>query len=210
MIHNHDYPHLTPLSVDRTEVIPDNSNPEFDSSMRLKPRDPEDHEEDGCSTPSAEEPVSPGSAVAADAQMFYYEKHHVLVFSVYDSCRKDALVSSSVLDSDMDLALLGSAHVRIDDLVQRIAEHEVDPRKGLCVTVALVRDRNQSLVSKTFEQLGKGVSMINNLSFFADELSNTEPALILNLAPIRCVCCCCCCCCCCCFCCCCCRRRRRY
>jgi hypothetical protein len=154
--------------------------------MRLKPRCAADEDQDDVATPPADVPAAPR---ADDQQVFFYDKDHVLVFSVYDSCRKDVLVSSSALDTDVDLALLGSASVRIEDLVQRVANHENDPRTGLTHTLLLVRDKNQSLVAKTFEQLGKGVNMINNLSFFADEALNSEPAITLSLAPIRCICC---------------------
>lgn len=129
---------------------------------------------DACnSTPPAEQPV------------FHYEQQHVLVFSVYDSCRKDVLAPASMLDLDSDLALLGTASVSVDDLVQRIAKNEVDPRTALSLKLPLRRDKNQSFVTKTFEQLGKGVSMINSLSFFSPEASSREPVLVLTLAPIR-------------------------
>lgn len=127
----------------------------------------------------------PDASPTAEQPVFRYEQQHVLVFSVYDSCRKDVLASASMLDLDSDLALLGTASVSVDDLVQRIAKHEADPRTALSLKLPLRRDKNQSFVTKTFEQLGKGVSMINNLSFFSPEASSKQPALVLTLAPIR-------------------------
>lgn len=149
--------------------------------MRLRPRCSAVALIDDAPAPASDSPRAP------DQQVFYYELSHELVFSFYDSCRKDVLASAAALDADADLALLGAASVRVEDLVDRIAQHDNDPRTGLTHTLVFVRDKNQSLVSKTFEQFGKGVNMINNLSFFTDEPSNSDPVVILTLAPIRCV-----------------------
>ncbi len=114
----------------------------------------------------------------------------MLMFSVYDSCRKDSLVSSDQLDVDTDLALLGSVSVSVEDLLQRIARHQIDPRIALSLKLPLQKDKNQNMLMKTFEHLGKGVNMITNpVHFFANEPAKKEPMLVLNLAPIRCVCC---------------------
>jgi hypothetical protein len=112
------------------------------------------------------------------------------MFLVYDSCRKDSLVLSEHLDVDTDLALLGSVSVTVDDMLQRIAKHQSDPRIPLSLKLPLQRDKNQNMLMKTFEHLGKGVNMITNpVHFFANEPAKKEPMLVLNLAPIRFVCC---------------------
>ncbi len=117
--------------------------------------------------------------------MYLYERHHELTFSIYDSCRKDSLVTSTLLDPDSDLALLGAVTVSIDDMLQRIAKHEQDPSFALSLKLPLPRDKNQNLLSKTFENIGKGVNMIAELNIFSNEPEKHEPTLILNLVPIR-------------------------
>jgi hypothetical protein len=167
------------IHQDRTEVVCDDSNPEFEQDLRLKPR-PQN------SLPG--ETDSPGtSGNDISGEDFFYEAHHVLSFSFYDSCRKDSLVSSSYLDDAADLDLMGTAIVSITDLLQRMRKQEEDPRISLILKYPLARDKNQSMMSKTFEQLGKGVNMVSSLNPFSIQPTKEEATLILNLAPIRCV-----------------------
>jgi hypothetical protein len=150
-------------------VIPDDSNPDFLPDLRLMPRGGSQEQQD----------------VTQDEDMYLYERHHELTFSIYDACRKDSLVTSTLLDADSDLALLGSVTVSIDDMLQRIAKHEQDPSFALSLKLQLIRDKNQNLLAKTFENLGKGVNMITELNFFSNDPEKHEPTLVLNLVPIR-------------------------
>ena len=147
--------------VHRTEVIPDDSNPDFEKQLRLKPQFD-----------------SPQKNQANQAYM--YDPQHVLSFSLYDSCRKDALASSKVL-SDLGLEPLGSVNVSIAAMLRCIEMHEADPRTPLYVKFKLNRDEKQSMMSKTFEQLG---SLHSKMNIFSQE-SKKAPKLVLHLTLIR-------------------------
>ena len=147
--------------VHRTEVIPDDSDPDFEKQLRLKPQ------------------IDSAQKNQAN-QAYMYDPQHVLSFSLYDSCRKDALASSKVL-SDLDLEPLGSVNVSIAAMLRCIEMHEADPRTPLYVKFKLNRDEKQSMMTKTFEQLG---SLHSKMNIFAQE-SKKAPKLVLHLTPIR-------------------------
>jgi hypothetical protein len=148
-------------SVHRTEVIPDDSNPDFEKQLRLKPQFDSPQKNQGN-------------------QAYMYDPQHVLSFSLYDSCRKDALASSKVL-SDLDLEPLGYVNVSIASMLRCIEMHEADPRTPLYVKFKLNRDEKQSMMSKTFEQLG---SLHSKMNIFSQE-SKKAPKLVLHLTLIR-------------------------
>ena len=123
----------------------------------------------------------------SDNGPFLYETHHMLTFALYDSCRQDSLVASSSLKEHSDLDLMGSATVKVDELLQLLAAHDSDPRANLTLKIKLDRDKDQTLLTKTAELLGKGVNMIKDFNLFSKD-SRKEPLLVLNLVPIRCPC----------------------
>jgi hypothetical protein len=149
--------------VHRTEVIPDDSDPDFQKQLRLKPQ-----------TDSLE-------TSRAKSQAYMYDPQHVLSFAVYDSCRKDALASSNAL-SDSDLEPLGTVNVSITELLRRIEMHEADPRTPLYLKFKLNRDAAQSALSKTIEKLGN----LQNKMNFINPRSKKAPKLVLQLTLIRC------------------------
>jgi hypothetical protein len=147
--------------VHRTEVIPDDSDPDFQKQLRLKP-------ETGTAQPHG------------TAQAYQYNPQHVLTFSFYDSCRKDSLASSKEL-TDSDLEPLGSANVSVADMLRRIEMHNADPRTPLHIKCKLHRDTKQSAMSKTFEQLG---SLHSKMNIFTQQ-SAKAPKLVLQLTLIK-------------------------
>jgi hypothetical protein len=149
--------------VHRTEVIPDDSDPDFQKQLRLKPQ-----------TDSLE-------TSRPKSQAYMYDPQHVLSFAVYDSCRKDALASSNAL-SDSDLEPLGTVNVSITELLRRIEMHEADPRTPLYLKFKLNRDAAQSALSKTIEKLGN----LQNKMNFINPRSKKAPKLVLQLTLIRC------------------------
>jgi hypothetical protein len=148
--------------VHRTEVIPDDSDPDFQKQLRLKPQT--DSLETNCAS-----------------QAYMYDPQHVLSFAVYDSCRKDALASSGAL-SDSDLDPLGAVNVSVMELLRRIEMHEADPRTLLYLKFKLNRDATQSALSTTIEKLG---NLQNKMNFFNPQ-SKKAPKLVLQLTLIRC------------------------
>ena len=143
--------------VHRTEVVCDDSDPDFQQQLRLKPH----------------------ADISRSNLAYMYEPQDVLSFRVYDSCRKDSLASSKVL-SDTDLEMLGSANVSIAALLRCIEMHEADPRTPLFLTFELNTDVKQSAMSKTFEHLGN----LSKINIFAQQ-SNKAPKLVLHLTLIR-------------------------
>jgi hypothetical protein len=148
--------------VHRTEVIPDECDPDFQKPLRLKPR-------------------ADSVEASRAGHVYMYDPQHVLSFAVYDSCRTDALASSSAL-SDSDLEPLGAVNVKIADLLHRIEMHEADPRTPLYLKFDLKRDATQSALSKTFEKLGQ---LQSKMAFF-NQQSQKVPKLVLQLTLIRC------------------------
>ncbi len=151
--------------VHRTEVMTDECDPDFQKPLRLKPR------AGGVEA----------SVTSRAGHVYMYDPQHVLSFAVYDSCRSDALASSSVL-SDSDLEPLGAVNVKIADLLHRIEMHEADPRTPLYLKFDLKRDATQSALSKTFEKLGQLQSKMN----LFNQQSQKVPKLVLQLTLIRC------------------------
>lgn len=147
--------------VHRTEIIPDDSDPDFQKQLRMKP--------------------ATGAVQAhAASQSYRYNSQHVLAFSFYDSCRKDSLASSKEL-TDADLEPLGSANVRVADMLRCIEMYNVDPRTPLFIKCKLHRDSKQSAMSKTFEQLG---SLQSKMNIF-NQQSSKAPKLVLQLTLIK-------------------------
>jgi hypothetical protein len=147
--------------VHRTEVIPDDSDPDFQKQLRLKPE-------------------SSTAQSHGIAQAYQYNPQDVLAFSFYDSCRKDSLASSKEL-TDADLEPLGSANVSVADMLRRIEMHNADPRTPLHIKCKLQRDSKQSTMSKTFEQLG---SLHSKMNIFTQS-SAKAPKLVLHLTLIK-------------------------
>jgi hypothetical protein len=179
---------VTPRPADRTEVVPDNPDPEFDQHIFFQPLVAAPPPAVRYSAPSEDQVLSgEDDSNTPDNGTFLYETHHVLEFALYDSCRKDALVASSALQTHSDLDLMGSATVKVQLLLQLLAAHDSDPRANLTLKIELARDKDVSVLTKTSELLGRGVNMIKDLSLFSIE-SKSKPLLVLNLVPIRCDC----------------------
>lgn len=179
-------PPLTRRPADRTEVVPDNAHPDFDQHIFLQPHAAAPPPAVRYSAPSEDQVLSgEDESNTPDNGTFLYETHHVLEFALYDSCRKDALVASSALHTHSDLDLMGCASVKVQLLLQLLAQHDSDPRANLTLKIELERDKDTSALTKTSELLGRGVNMIKDLSLFSIE-SKRQPLLVLNLVPIRC------------------------